>query len=193
MENIQPSLFERLHLKDEVSLLIMGAPSTIEKQFAKLSFARAVTPLIKIKKIDFALIFAVSRNQLREILKDVLPTLRPDAKLWIAYPKITSKIVSDLNTSTHWDIIDENGYDAIEQIAIDSVWTAIFLMKSNLEKSLVIDIELPENLSNAEVKQIVAKIALLADEKHRSDGGHGLKINDIKIEMLANVSKEVLI
>src|SRR6187402_2259650 len=106
------TLFEKLQLKDEKNLLIQGIPSTIEKQFIKLSFAKCVTPLLKIKKIDFALVFAVSKKQLCEILNDVIPVLQPHSKLWIAYPKLTSKIASDLNRDCKWELIDSMGFEA---------------------------------------------------------------------------------
>src|SRR3954468_19085828 len=100
-----PTLFEKLQLKDEKNLLIQGLPSTIEKQFAKLSFSKNVTPLLKIKKIDFALIFAINHNQLKDILKDVVPALAEGSKLWVAYPKLSSKIVSDLSRECNWECI----------------------------------------------------------------------------------------
>jgi len=86
------TLFEKLLIQDERNLLIQGLPSSIEKQFTKLSFSKNVTPLLKSRKIDFALVFAVSESQLSGILREVLPVLKTDAKLWIAYPKATSKI-----------------------------------------------------------------------------------------------------
>ena len=58
------TLFEKLQLEDEKNLLIQGLPSTIEKQFSKLSFSKNVTPLLKSRKIDFALVFALNLNQL---------------------------------------------------------------------------------------------------------------------------------
>jgi len=85
-------LFEKLQLQDEKNLLIQGLPSSIEKQFTKLSFAKNVTPLLKTRKIDFALIFAVNENQLSGILREVLPALHQDAKLWIAFPKAASSV-----------------------------------------------------------------------------------------------------
>ena len=57
------TLFEKLELVDEKNLLIQGLPSGIEKQFVKLSYAKNVTPLLKTKKVDFALVFAVNQNQ----------------------------------------------------------------------------------------------------------------------------------
>ena len=43
----QLSIVEKLQLNEERNLLIQGLPSSIEKQFAKLSFAKNVTPLLK--------------------------------------------------------------------------------------------------------------------------------------------------
>lgn len=125
------TLLEKLQLKDEKNLLIQGIPSTIEKQFLKISYAKCVTPLLKIKKIDFALVFAVSKKQLCDILRDVIPVLQPNSKIWIAYPKITSKIASDLNRDCKWDVIDTYQLEMDSQIAIDNVWTGIRFVKTN--------------------------------------------------------------
>jgi hypothetical protein len=73
------TLLEKLQLKDEKSLLIQGLPSSIEKQFTKLAFTKNVTPLLKIKKIDFALVFAVNEGQLKGIINEVLPAC---IKIW---------------------------------------------------------------------------------------------------------------
>jgi len=124
-----PTLFEKLQLKDEKNLLIQGLPSTIEKQFAKLSFAKNVTPLLKIRKIDFALIFALNQAQLNGILAEVLPALQPHAKLWIAFPKLTSKIVSDLNRDCTWNYLRKHGFESETQVILDYVWSALQFKK----------------------------------------------------------------
>jgi len=117
-------MFEKLQLSEEKNLLIQGLPSSIEKQFAKLSFAKNVTPLLKSRKIDFALVFAINQNQLNGILKDVLPALNDEGKLWVAYPKTTSKIVSDLNRDCSWQLLNQSGFENVRQVALDHVWTA---------------------------------------------------------------------
>ncbi len=119
------SLLEKLQLMDEKNLLIQGLPSSIEKQFIKLSFSKNVTPLLKIRKIDFALVFAVSQNQLLAILNEVVPFLHEDAKLWIAYPKAASKIASDLCRDVNWFFISNYGFEGVNAIALDNVWTAV--------------------------------------------------------------------
>src|SRR6476620_7686528 len=112
------SLFEKLQLKDEKNLLIQGLPSSIEKQFAKLSYAKNVTPLLKSRKIDFALIFAVNHQQLCNILNEVFPALHHD-----------SKIASDLNRDCSWQILSDNAFVSVTDVTLDHVWTAMHFRK----------------------------------------------------------------
>jgi hypothetical protein len=125
------TVFEKLQLADEKNLLIQGLPSSIEKQFNKLSFAKNMTPLLKSRKIDFALVFAVSENQLNGILKDVMPSLKDGSKFWVAYPKATSKIVTDLNRDRSWNRLTTDGYESIERIELDHVWSAMRFVKGD--------------------------------------------------------------
>lgn len=126
------SLFEKLELQDEKNLLIQGLPSSIEKQFAKLSYAKNVTPLLKNKKVDFALVFAVNQNQLNNVLKEVFSALHDNSKLWVAYPKQTSKIVSDLNRECSWDMLTENSFEGVSLVALDHVWSAMRFKKNEV-------------------------------------------------------------
>ena len=130
------TVFEKLQLTDEKNLLIQGLPSSIEKQFSKLSFAKNMTPLLKNRKIDFALVFAVNENQLSGILKEVMPSLKDESKFWVAYPKVTSKIVTDLNRECSWNCITCEGYESIERVELDHVWSAMRFVRGE-EKPVV--------------------------------------------------------
>jgi hypothetical protein len=125
-----PTLLEKLQLKDEKNLLIQGLPSAIEKQFAKLAFAKNLTPLLKSKKVDFALVFAVNEQQLRGIVCEVLPALQKGAKFWVAYPKVGSKIATTLNRECSWQCITGVGYESFRQVELDHVWTAVQFKKA---------------------------------------------------------------
>jgi hypothetical protein len=127
-------IFEKLELADEKNLLIQGLPSSIEKQFSKLSFAKNVTPLLKSRKIDFALVFAVNENQLNGILHDVMPALKDDSKLWIASPKTTSKIVTDLCRECSWNKLTAAGYESVNQVTLDHVWSATRFEKQDVKR-----------------------------------------------------------
>ena len=119
-----PTVFEKLHYNNEKNILIQGLPSSVEKHFAKMSFAKSVTPLLRTKKIDFALVFAVSKKQLTDILNDIVPALNNNATFWISHPKSTSKIASDLCRDLHWPAIDDHKLEAIEVVELDGVWCA---------------------------------------------------------------------
>src|SRR5438132_783630 len=127
------TILDKLALKNEKNILIQGLPSSIEKQFAKLSFAKNLTPLLRSRKIDFALIFAVSETQLNSILNDILPALKPDSRLWVAHPKVASKISTDLNRDSSWSKLSDLGYETLELVSLDHVWQA-FNFKRNEEE-----------------------------------------------------------
>lgn len=126
------TVFEKLQLKEEKNLLIQGLPSSIEKQFAKVSFSKSVTPLLKSRRIDFALVFAVNQNQLGSIMQDVLPAMHEEGKLWIAYPKATSKIVSDLNRQCTWACLKSKGFESVLETQLDHTWTAVRFAKAGV-------------------------------------------------------------
>ncbi len=155
-----PTVLEKLQIKDERNFLIQGLPSSVEKPFAKLNYAKSVTPLLRIKKIDFALVFAVNIKQLSAIITDVVPALHADAKLWVAYPKTSSKIYSELCRDYSWNAVTSEGYECECEVAIDSVWCAIRFKKTETSVSsndsiqednieiLAKDVSVPEELSN---------------------------------------------
>lgn len=128
------TVLEKLQLKDEKNILVQGLPSSIEKQFIKLNFAKSVTPLLRSRTIDLALVFAVSKSQLTGILKDVVPALHENGKLWIAHPKTTSKIASDLCRDCTWDIITSIGFDPIDFVELDNTWNAVHFKKQVIMK-----------------------------------------------------------
>jgi hypothetical protein len=136
-----PTVFEKLQYNNEKNLLIQGLPSSLEKQFIKLPFAKSLTPLLRSRRVDFALVFAVSQKQLCDILNDVISALNPDAKLWISYPKPAAKIASDLCREQHWQVMDDHNLVALEKIELDNVWRATqfsFSINNASQKSIVI-------------------------------------------------------
>ncbi|MFV0604203.1 MAG: hypothetical protein ACK5NK_00035 [Niabella sp.] len=128
------TVFEKLQYADEKNLLIQGLPSSIEKQFSKITFAKNMTPLLKSRKLDFALVFAVNENQLNGILSDVMPSLKENTKFWVAHPKTTSKIVTDLNRDRSWSRLTKEGYASSDNVELDHVWTATRFEKTVTER-----------------------------------------------------------
>jgi hypothetical protein len=136
------TILDKLALKNEKNILIQGLPSSIEKQFVKLSFAKNLTPLLKSRKLDFALIFAVSENQLNCILTDIVPALKMETRLWVAHPKVTSKISTDLNRDSSWNRLYDMGYEQVEAVSLDHVWQALAFTKA--EEVVLEEVEEPK-------------------------------------------------
>ena len=135
------SILDKLNLKNEKNILIQGLPSSIEKQFNKVSFAKNLTPLLKTRKVEFALVFAVSENQLNGILDDILPAMKDESNLWVAYPKVTSKISTDLNRESSWNKLTSLGYESMEQVSLDHVWQSVNFKKAGegYEEEVVVE------------------------------------------------------
>jgi hypothetical protein len=127
------NLLDKLEYKDQKNILIQGLPSSIEKQFAKLAFAKNLTPLLKSRRIDFALVFAVNVNQLSSIMCEVIPALHENGTFWIASPKTASKIATDLNRSCSWDCISQAGFELSNEVELDHVWMAARFRKRDLK------------------------------------------------------------
>lgn len=51
--------------------------------------------------------------------------LKPDSLLWIAYPKGSSQIKTDVNRDTLWKTIEPTGWRPVRQIVLDEVWSAM--------------------------------------------------------------------
>jgi len=127
-----PTVLEKLKLSEEKNILIQGLPSAIERPFSKITYSKSVTPLLKIKKIDFALLFAFSVKQLALVIDEVIPALNDEATFWVAYPKPASKIKSELSRDYKWEVLTDLGYEIAEEIILDSIWLAVRFSKEEV-------------------------------------------------------------
>lgn len=177
-----PTLFEKLELQDEKNLLIQGLPSGVEKQFAKLSYAKNVTPLLKTKKVDFALVFAVNQNQLNNVLREVFSALHDNSKLWVASPKTTSKIVSDLNRESSWDILKNNGYEKLDTITIDHMWGAMKFKRNKEMPIIAMDtkLEIKVQFEKSLVRQPIELERIFNKNKKAKDFFESLPVDNQK-------------
>jgi hypothetical protein len=51
------------------------------------------------------------------------------AILWVAYPKLSSKLAADLSRDIIHSLAPEHGLDTVSQIAIDEDWSALRLKR----------------------------------------------------------------
>jgi hypothetical protein len=85
------------------------------------------------EQLDFVQVFARNVAELRELAGPALRRARPDALLWIAYPKGgAGKGATDLPASPWWrrrdvlgQITGQMGCLAVAQVSLDETWTAL--------------------------------------------------------------------
>jgi hypothetical protein len=104
---------ERLQVKGERRLAVIGASAALEKMIGAAK-ARA-----DLAKADVVLLFALDRAGLDAKLSDVLKKMPNSAIVWVAYPKLSSKLAADLSRDVIHALAPKHGLDTVSQIAID--------------------------------------------------------------------------
>ena len=75
--------------------------------------------------LDIVHAFYTQLSKLQSDASDLVKSFREDGILWISYPKLSAKTDSDLNRDIIWQEMLGFGVNAVAQISIDDVWSAI--------------------------------------------------------------------
>jgi hypothetical protein len=117
------SIVKKLLIKQGYRITVVNAPEAFSLPAEELPEGVEVTDQVE-GTLDFALLFAHNQEELRRHVPEVLPHLKEDALLWIAYPKKSSKIKSDISRDSGWEVLKEAGYDGVSLVSIDETWSA---------------------------------------------------------------------
>ena len=77
---------------------------------------------------DIAHIFATNAADLKQQLKVLRHQIRPDAVVWISWPKKSAKILSDVNENVIREIALPMGFVDIKVCAVNEVWSGLKLV-----------------------------------------------------------------
>ncbi|MBC8985281.1 YdeI/OmpD-associated family protein [Pedobacter sp. N36a] len=122
MEN---TLLKKLHIKPGYSVLIENAPDNLV-QF--LGDYDAVQLSFNAERVfDAVILFVTNGYELEEALARLHKRLEPNTLLWIAYPKKSSGITTDLNMMGPWDELKTYQLTPCASASISEVWTGLRL------------------------------------------------------------------
>lgn len=107
--------------------LIVNMPDGFEGLFVPLP---VVGKMVGTAKYGQALLFAKERRVLDTQLKSIVKRLESEAVFWIAYPKKSSSIKSDLGRNDFWDVLKGEGYAPVMQVGVDKDWSALRFKKT---------------------------------------------------------------
>jgi hypothetical protein len=114
---------ERLQVQGARRLAVIGASPGVDRKIG-VHAARC-----DVSKADVVLLFAPDRVHLDAHLPRVLRKIAPAAILWVAYPKLTSRLARDLSRDIIHALGPAHGLDTVSQIAIDDDWSALRLKR----------------------------------------------------------------
>ncbi|MED1203730.1 hypothetical protein [Heyndrickxia acidicola] len=87
-------------------------------------------------KWTFALLFAHHKQDVEEWLPRILPHIEEDAVFWIAFPKKSSKINTDINRDILAAFLqDQTPFRPVSNVSIDETWSALRFREKEKVKS----------------------------------------------------------
>ena len=144
----------KLNLKDQKEIVVVNAPSSFEPEIKRLRGVAVKRKPADAKQIAFLLAFVTTKKDVDALAKTVASKTLPDAVVWFAYPKGTSKkYTSEISRDTGNEALGEAGFEPVRMVAIDEDWTAKRFRRVAFIKNLTRD---PRALVSKEGKKRVA-------------------------------------
>lgn len=86
--------------------------------------------------LDFLLLYVHNATEANEWLPRAAAMLKEDAVFWIAYPKTSAKVKSDLNRDSLNALVQNStSYRAVSNVAVDEKWSALRFRRADLVNS----------------------------------------------------------
>jgi hypothetical protein len=115
---------KKLGMKPGMCALVVGAPPGYLKLLAPLPEGVVVSDVIN-STHKFVQFFATRASEIKKSAPRLLKHAAAGALVWIAYPKKTSGVASDLSRESVCEAMSGTGWHAVAIVAIDEVWSAL--------------------------------------------------------------------
>jgi hypothetical protein len=120
-------LAKKLGIKENTRLLPLGAPkeyaALVEPIPSGVTFDRRAGD-----HVDIAHVFVTKRADLRRQLVALRKALRPDAAVWVSWPKQSSKVPTDITEDVIREVALPMGFVDIKVCAVSDVWSGLKLV-----------------------------------------------------------------
>lgn len=118
------TLLKKLLVKPGQRLLVLNAPTGYVERLTPLpdGATLAQTPD---GRYDAVHVFVASQADLARLWPTARDALTPGGLMWLAYPKKTSGIKTDIHRDAGWDVVAADEWLGVTQIAIDDTWSAL--------------------------------------------------------------------
>jgi hypothetical protein len=109
----------KLKLKPATQAAILNPP---EGYLVELGPERVTFDHVLSGRYEWIQVFVKNRAEIADLFPALLAALEPDGLLWISFPKVSSKIQTDLTRDQGWEAV--SGLKRIMLVSIDLTWSA---------------------------------------------------------------------
>ena len=131
-------LIKKLGFKNGSAALLLSVPDALEEITSFPGFSSVETALIAgPRRYDAAHWFETSRARLEDGMQTMAGGLKPDAMLWISWPKKASKRPTDITEDVLREVILPLGLVDVKVCAVDEVWSGLkFMWRKEIRSAL---------------------------------------------------------
>jgi hypothetical protein len=120
-------LARKLGIKPGSSVFVEGAPMAYEQLLAPMPEGVTVQSAAD-TATDVTHLFCTAKADLAAALRRMLRHLRPDAAIWVSWPKKASRVPTDLTEDAIRELALPLGLVDIKVCAVDDVWSGLKLV-----------------------------------------------------------------
>jgi hypothetical protein len=120
-------LSRKLGIKPASSLAVLGAPDTFAAALGELPAQVRLRHRLGGHR-DAIVVFATRRAELARRLPTLRSAIAPDGMIWVAWPKRTSGVQTDLTENVIRDVVLPSGLVDVKVCAIDATWSGLKLV-----------------------------------------------------------------
>lgn len=131
------SLLGKLHYQNNETLVVINLPQEIKEEFeSAINFTSYSVTSEEIT--SFVLLFVKDIASLNECFLSIVEKLNGDTKLWIGYPKKTSRnYKTDITRDSGWEILGQYNYEPVSLIALNNDFSIMRFRHVNYIKKMV--------------------------------------------------------
>jgi hypothetical protein len=120
-------ILKKLKYGEQGRIAVLNAPGEFHERITGLLPDVQIDTEINARYLyDFMIAFTPVSADVERLGPVCVHNLSDDGKLWMAYPKGTSRrFTSDINRDRGWDTVEKTGFRRVSQVAIDNDWSAL--------------------------------------------------------------------
>jgi hypothetical protein len=127
-------LAQKLGIRAGARLFVHGAPANYPELLAPLPEGVRTVPRIDLET-DVIHLFAAWQSELGELLQRALESMRPDAAVWVSWPKKAAGVPSDISEDAIRSLALPTGLVDIKVCAVDQTWSGLKLVLRRTERA----------------------------------------------------------